>query len=235
VVNLGGASIAGRRWNEAYKRRIQTSRVIPTGVIATAVAAAGVPVLLNASAAGWYGDRADVEVDERTPSSVDFLGKTSAAWEAATRPAAEGGARVVRLRTSHVFGPGALMLQRLVPVFKLCLGGRFGSGRQYLPWISLRDWTSAVIMLLDADIEGPVNLVGPTPATNREFTKALATVLHRPAPWVVPGWAAKAIAGEAAVELLRGAKVRPRVLEEAEFPYRDRTILDALRWALDGR
>ncbi|GAB3649954.1 epimerase [Glycomyces tarimensis] len=232
VVNLCGASIGGRRWNDAYKQRLRTSRIIPTKVIAEAVAAAGVPLLMNASAVGWYGDRADVPVDETTPAAADFLGRLALDWESATAPAQEAGARVVRLRTGHVLGPNSELLARLAPTYKFFLGGRFGSGRQYLPWISERDWVGAVQFLMDADVTGPVNLVGPTPATNREFTKSMAAVLHRPAPWAIPGWAARLVAGEAATELLRGAKVRPTVLEGKGFDYRDETVLDALDYAL---
>ncbi|WP_100446258.1 TIGR01777 family oxidoreductase [Glycomyces xiaoerkulensis] len=234
VVNLCGAPIAGRRWNAAYKERIRASRVVPTRVLAEAVARAGAPVLVNASATGWYGDRADVPVDESSPASADYLGKTSLAWESATAPAQESGARVIRLRTGHVLGPGSPLLAKLVPVYKFLLGGRFGDGRQYLPWISLRDWTGAVRSLIEGDVTGPVNLVGPTPATNREFTRAMAAVLHRPAPWIIPGWAARIVAGEAAVELLRGARVKPAVLRSQGYEYRDRTVLDALRWALQA-
>ncbi|WP_199042152.1 TIGR01777 family oxidoreductase [Glycomyces salinus] len=232
VVNLCGVPIAGRRWNEAYKKRIAASRVIPTRVLAEAVAAAGTPALLNASAIGWYGDRANVQVDESTPAAADYLGKTCLAWETATKAARQAGARVVRLRTGHVLGPGSPLLAKLAPVFKLCIGGRFGDGRQYLPWISLRDWTAAAVFLLESDVSGPVNMVGPTPATNREFTKSMAAVLHRPAPWVIPGWAARLVAGEAAVELLRGAKIDPAVLRENGFAHRDATVLDALDHAM---
>ncbi|THV39509.1 TIGR01777 family oxidoreductase [Glycomyces buryatensis] len=236
VVNLCGVPIAGQRWNEAYKRRIRTSRVVPTEVLAEAVARAGVPVLVNASAVGWYGDRAAVPVDESTPASTDYLGRTCLAWEQATAAAKDAGARVVRLRTSHVLGPDSPLLAKFVPVFKLCMGGRFGNGQQYLPWISLRDWVNAVVLLLEDGTSGAVNLVGPNPVTNREFTRSLGTALHRPTPWIIPGWAVKLVAGEAAVELLRGAKVRPAVLEEAGFAYQDRTVLDALKWALaEGR
>lgn len=232
VVNLGGVPIAGRRWNAAYKQRIRTSRVVPTKVLSEAVARAEVPLLINASAIGWYGDRADVPVDERTPAAADFLGRTSLAWEEATAPASEAGVRVVKLRTGHVLGPESALLAKLVPVYKWFLGGRFGDGRQYVPWVSERDWVRAVEFLIDGEVSGPVNMVGPTPATNREFTRAMAAVLRRPAPWIIPGWAAKLVAGEAAVELLRGARIRPSVLESAGFEYRDRSVLDALEWTL---
>lgn len=234
VVNLCGAGIGDKRWTPAYKGLIQASRIEPTRVLAEAVAAAGVPVLLNGSAMGFYGDGGELsEVDESAPAAEDYLGRTCVRWEAAAEAAAD--ARVVFLRTTHVFGPGSLMLKRLVPLFKLGLGGRFGNGRQYLPWISLLDWTRAVELLLTAEVSGPANLAGPTPITNREFVAALGSVLGRPAPWAVPGFALRIAAGEAAVELLRGPRIRPRVLEDAGFVWEHASMTDTLRWALDRR
>jgi uncharacterized protein (TIGR01777 family) len=233
VVNLCGVSVGDQRWNAAFKKRLETSRVIPTRVLAEAVAAAQVPVMVNASAAGWYGDRADVEVDESTPAAADFLGRLSLKWESATAPAEEAGARVVRLRTGHVLGPDSVLLDRFVPFWKCFLGGRFGSGKQYLPWISLRDWVGAAVTAIEDDsIRGPVNMVGPTPATNREFTRALGAVLGRPTPWIIPGWAVKLVAGEAAVELLRGSKIKPAALQANGYEYQDQTLFEAMRYAL---
>ncbi|GAA1669587.1 TIGR01777 family oxidoreductase [Glycomyces endophyticus] len=232
VVNLCGASIGGRRWNDAYKQRLKTTRVVPTTVLATAVAQAGVPTLVNASAMGWYGDRADLEVDESFPAAADFLGRLCLAWEQAAAPAAEAGARVAYLRTGHVLGPGSLLVARLAPAWKLLLGGRFGSGRQYLNWISLRDWTAAAKTIIEGDVSGPVNMVGPHAVRNKDFAKALGAALHRPAPWIIPGWAVKVVAGEAAVEMLRGSNIRPRKLEEMGFEYQDQTVFEALRTAI---
>ncbi|HEY1180317.1 MAG TPA: TIGR01777 family oxidoreductase [Phytomonospora sp.] len=231
VVNLCGAGVGDKRWTPAYKGLIQASRIEPTRVLAEAVAAAGVPVLLNGSAVGYYGDGGELsEVDESAPAADDFLGKTCARWEAAAAAASDS--RVVFLRSTHVFGPGAVMLKRLVPLFKLGLGGRFGNGEQYLPWISLLDWTRAAVFLLTHEVAGPVNMAGPTPITNRDFVAALASALRRPAPWAVPGFALKIAAGEAAVELLRGVRVRPRALEDAGFVWEHASMTDTLGWAL---
>ncbi|GIG69092.1 TIGR01777 family oxidoreductase [Phytomonospora endophytica] len=231
VVNLCGAGIGDKRWTPAYKGLLQASRIEPTRVLAEAIAAAGVPVLLNGSAVGYYGDGGELpEVDESAPAADDFLGRLCQRWEAAAAAASDS--RVVFLRSTHVFGPGALMLKRLVPLFKMGLGGRFGNGEQYLPWISLLDWTRAVEFLLTNDVAGPVNLAGPTPITNREFVAALAGALGRPAPWAVPGFALKIAAGEAAVELLRGVRVRPRALEDAGFVWEHASMTDTLGWAL---
>lgn len=233
VVNLCGVNVGAQRWNEAFKKRLEASRVIPTRVLATAVAEAKVPALVNASAAGWYGDRADVEVDETTPAATDFLGRLCLKWESATAPAEEAGARVVRLRTGHVMGPDSVLLARFVPAWKWFLGGRFGSGKQYMPWISLRDWVGAAVFAIENEaIAGPVNMVGPNPVRNREFARALGAAVHRPAPWIIPGWAVKLVAGEAAVELLRGAKIKPGVLQANGYQHKDETIFEALRHAL---
>jgi uncharacterized protein (TIGR01777 family) len=210
--------------------------VIPTKVLATAVAEAKVPAMVNASASGYYGDRADVEVDESTPASTEFLGRLALDWESATAPAEEAGARVVRLRTGHALGPDSLLLARFVPAWKCFLGGRFGSGKQYMPWISLRDWVGAAVSLIEHDeVAGPVNMVGPNPVRNLEFAKALGAAVHRPTPWIIPGWAVKLVAGEAAVELLRGAKMKPRVLQANGYQYQDETVFEALRYALHDR
>lgn len=234
VVNLCGVNVGAQRWNAAFKKRLESSRVIPTRVLATAVAEAKVPVLVNASAMGFYGDRADVEVDESTPGSTEFLGRLAQAWEAATAPAEKAGARVVRLRTGHVLGPDSVLLERFIPPWKCFLGGRFGSGKQYMPWISLRDWVSAAVFLIENPaVSGPVNMVGPNPVRNREFAKALGAAVHRPAPWIIPGWAVKLVAGEAAVEILRGAKIKPGVLQANGFEYQDETVFEALRYALN--
>lgn len=231
AVNLCGVGVADHRWTPAYKGLIRASRTEPTRVLAEAVAAAGVPVLLNGSAVGYYGG-SESEVDETAPPATDFLGATCRLWEEATAPASAAGSRVVRLRTGVVLGPEAAVMKRLVPIVRFGLGGRFGSGRQWFTWVSERDWVNATMMLLTADIEGPVNIVGPTPATNADLVKALGSALGRPTPWVVPGFALKLILGEAAVELLRGARVRPRVLENAGYVWSHASVTDTVRWAL---
>lgn len=235
VINLGGVGVADKRWTLAYKQLIKDSRVIPTRVLAEAVAQAKVPNFINASAVGWYGDCGSRPVDESDRHAKDFLGRTCKAWEDATDPAAKAGARVVRLRTGHVMAPDALMLQRLLPLFRFGLGGKFGSGQQYLPWISLSDWLGAVQHICDHKVEGPANLVGPTPATNAQFTAALAKVMHRPALFAIPGPAIKLAVGEAASELLRGARVEPAVLKDNGYKFRHSTIDEALSWAVYSR
>ncbi|MGH8793460.1 MAG: TIGR01777 family oxidoreductase [Stackebrandtia sp.] len=234
VVNLCGAGVPDKRWSPSYKQLIRDSRTKPTHAVASAVAEAGVPLLINASAVGFYGDTGDREVDESAPPADDFLGVTCRLWEEAAAPAVAAGTRVAFLRTGHVMAPDSFMLKRMLPVYKLGLGGKFGSGDQYFPWVSLEDWLGGVEFILDGDLSGPVNLTGPTPATNADFTRALGRAVHRPAPWRVPGFALKLLAGEAAVELLRGAKIRPAALLDAGYVFAHLTVFAALEWAVAG-
>ncbi|MGY1813107.1 TIGR01777 family oxidoreductase [Blastococcus sp. SYSU D00820] len=239
VVNLAGVGIADRRWSEKHKQAVLRSRVDATATISQALAdaAAADParerVLLSGSAVGWYGDTGDRIVDERAPAGADFLSSVCEQWEAATAAAAAApGVRMVTLRTGLVLGRGGL-LGRLAPLFRLGLGGRLGSGRQYWPWISLRDEVDAIRFLLTAPVSGPVNLTAPGPVTNAEFTRVLAQVLDRPAVLPVPGIALRIALGEfAAVGVLAGQRAVPAALESAGFTWTHRDLGAALRAAL---
>jgi uncharacterized protein (TIGR01777 family) len=232
VVNLCGSSL-DRRWNGARKQAIRDSRVEPTEVLAAAVAAHGVPTLLNASAVGYYGDTGDREVDETAPPGHGFLAEVCRDWEDATA-AAEATSRVVRLRSGPVLSPSGGLLGRLRPLFRLMLGGRIGSGRQYLSWISLDDEVGAIGFLLEhPEVSGPVNLVGPRPVTNQQFTEALARAVGRPAPFAVPASALTALFGEAAEEmLLSGPRAVPAVLPRHGYQFHHNTIDEALAAAV---
>ncbi|WP_280501871.1 TIGR01777 family oxidoreductase [Nocardia farcinica] len=230
VINLCGAPVAAQRWTPEYRQELRDSRILPTRVLARAVAERGVPVLLNASAAGWYGDSGDAEVDEHTPNADDFLGTMCRDWEAAAAPAAEAGARVVLLRTSNVLAADSMMEQGLRPLFKLGLGGKFGTGRQYVPWITLADWLSAVRWLLVEQVSGPVNLVAPEAVTNAVFTKAFARALRRPALITVPGTLLKLIGGEAGAELLHGHRMVPKALVGSGFEFAHPTLESGLAY-----
>jgi uncharacterized protein (TIGR01777 family) len=234
AVNLAGANV-GRRWTAAYKRTIRDSRVDTTATLARAVAAADPrpAVLLNASAVGWYGDTGDRMVDEEAPAGEGFLADVSRAWEAATAPAEDAGVRVVRLRTGLPLDKRGGLLKPLLLPFRLGLGGRLGNGRQYLPWISLPDWLGAVRFLLDRpDIAGPVNLTGPEPVTNAEFTRALGAALHRPTLFPVPAPALRLVLGEFAGEALGSQRVMPAVLTRAGYPFAHPDVTAALAHAL---
>jgi hypothetical protein len=229
VVNLCGAGVADRRWTHARKQVLLDSRVEPTEVLAAAVADAGIPLLVNASAVGWYGDTGDREVDETEPAGGGFLAALCRQWEAAADRAREAGVRVVHLRVGHVLAADGGLLARLRPLYRLGLGGRLGNGRQYMPWIHLSDVVSAIrFVLTDGSVSGPVNLSAPAPVTNAELTRALARALHRPAPWMVPRFALRIVIGEVADEILFGQRVLPRALLDAGFTFRHTEIDEAL-------
>jgi uncharacterized protein (TIGR01777 family) len=239
VVNLAGEPIRPRPWTRAYKERLLTSRLDSTLTVseAFAVAAAGDPtrrrVLLSASAVGYYGDTGDRPIDENTPPGSDFLAALCVRWEAATAPAEDAGVRVALLRTGLVIGRGAMLMQVLGLVFKAGLGGRLGSGRQYWPWISLRDEIDAIRFLLTADVSGPVNLTAPTPVTNAEFTRELGRVVHRPTVLAVPGFAISAALGEfARSSILGGQRPSSAKLTGAGFTFTHTQLDEALRAAL---
>ncbi|WP_029108736.1 TIGR01777 family oxidoreductase [Mycobacterium sp. URHD0025] len=233
VVNLCGIGVAEKRWSGAFKQSLRDSRIGPTEVLAGAVGDAGVPVLINASAVGYYGDTRDRVTDESAPEGHGFLAGLCADWEAATAPAVAAGSRVVLLRTGLVMAPSGGMVNRLKPLFSLGLGARLGNGRQYIPWISLEDEVRAVLFAMSTEsLSGPVNLTGPAPVTNAEFTAALGRALNRPTPVMVPGFALRTLLGELADEgLLVGQRAIPAALEHAGFTFHHKTVREALAYA----
>jgi len=233
VVNMCGVGVADKRWSGAVKQSLRDSRIDPTEVIAQAVTDAGVPVLINASGVGYYGDTEGRIVDESASAGTGFLAQLSADWEAATTPARDAGVRVVLARTGLVLSPTGGLLSKLRPLFALGLGGRLADGRQYMPWISLDDEIRALQFAIDdATLTGPVNLTGPDPVTNSEFTAALGRAVRRPTPWLVPGFALRTLLGEFAEEgLLGGQRAIPAALERAGFTFHHSTIGEALAYA----
>ena len=233
VVHLAGAGIGDKRWSDSYRREILESRTVTTDLLARTLAGLETPpaVLLSGSAIGWYGDRGDELLDESSSGSTGFLAEVCQAWEAATQPAEAAGIRVAHLRTGIVLSPAGGALRKLLPLFRLGLGGRFGNGRQWQSWISIDDHIRAVEYLLTADIAGAVNLTAPGAVTNRDFTKVLAQVLHRPAVMTVPSFAPKLLlGGELADALLfTGQRVQPARLQSSGFEFRHPTLDGALR------
>jgi uncharacterized protein len=235
-VHLSGAGVGDKRWSPAYREVIRRSRVETTAAVARAVAEAGTPVLLSGSAIGFYGDRGATEVDETSGPGGGFLSDVCVEWEAAAAPARDR-TRLVVLRTGVVVGrvDGELdpLLARLVPLVKAFLGAPVGNGRQYLSWIALDDWTSAVRHLLTSSVEGPVNLVAPAAVTNRALTRELGRALHRPTlPIGVPGPVVRVVAGGLADEALGSQRVVPRVLEQEGLYYQHPDLASALAVAL---
>ena len=190
VVNLCGVNVGQKRWSGAFKQSLRDSRIGPSEVLSHAVVDAGVPVLVNASAVGFYGDSGSTPVDESAGPGRNFLARLTVDWEAATAVASQSGVRVVLARTGLVMAQSGGMLGRLKPLFSLGLGARLGNGRQYLSWISLEDQVRALLFAVFHDeLSGPVNVTGPAPVTNAEFTTALGRTLNRPTALVVPGFA----------------------------------------------
>ncbi|BBY30587.1 TIGR01777 family oxidoreductase [Mycolicibacterium sediminis] len=232
VVNMCGVGVGDKRWSGAFKQSLRDSRIGPTEVLSNAVAEAGVPVLVNSSAVGYYGDTRDRIADETAPPGDGFLARLCVDWEAATAEARRAGTRVVMVRTGLVLSRTGGVLGRLRPLFGFGLGARLGNGRQYMPWISLEDEIRALLFTIDEDVSGPVNLTGPAPVTNAEFTSALGRAVHRPAVLPAPAFVLRAALGEFADEgLLGGQRAIPAVLERAGFEFRHNTIGEALAYA----
>lgn len=237
VVNLCGVNIGKRRWSGAFKQSLRDSRIAPTEVLAHAVVDAGVATLVNASAVGFYGNTKDRVVDENDRAGTGFLAQLCEDWEAATLPAQYGGARVVLARTGLVFSPAGGVLGRLRPLFRAGLGARLGGGRQYMSWITLEDEVRALLFaIFNAELSGPVNMTGPAPVTNAEFTTAFGHAVNRPTPLMVPGFAIRAALGEFADEgLLTGQRAIPAALERAGFVFHHNTVGEALAYATAHR
>lgn len=236
VINLAGAGVGDKRWTAQYKKVLVDSRVDSTHTLARAIAAAPrrPGVLLNSSAVGYYGDTGERAVDESSPAGEGFLADLCKVWEAATRPAEDAGTRVVLLRTGLPLARDGGLLKPLYVQFRLFAGGPMGSGRQYMPWISVPDWLDAVTFTLDRELSGPVNLTGPQPVTNAEFSAALARVMHRPSLLPVPGFALRAAVGEFGGEALASQRVLPAVLVREGFSFAHRTVDEALQQALSS-
>jgi len=228
VVNLCGAGVGDKRWNSRYREVIRTSRVRPTELLAGAAARTGVPVLVNASAVGYYGPTGNEVVDESAHAGTTFLAGVCVDWEKATTKAQDAGVRVVNLRTGLVLGREGGLLPKLSLITRLFAGGRLGSGRQYYPWISATDEIDAIRHLLITQVQGPANLTAPHPVTNAEFTRELGRALHRPTPWVVPTFALRLAVGDFAQEIVTGQNAVPTVLADSGFAFRHPTLAEAL-------
>jgi uncharacterized protein len=234
VVALSGAGVGDHRWTPAYKRTLLTSRLDSVGTIARAVADSDGPrVLVSASAVGYYGDTGDRPIDDTAPPGNGFLADLCTQWEAATAPADTADIRVAKLRTGLVLSSAGGLLKRLKPIVQLGVAGRLGSGRQYMPWISLADEVAAIQHVLDHDLHGSVNLTGPAPVRNADFMSALGELLHRPTVLPTPAFALRVVLGEFAEDTLTGQRALPAKLQQSDFAFQHADIKSALRWALE--
>jgi uncharacterized protein (TIGR01777 family) len=232
VVHLAGQSVA-TRWTPANKERILRSRVDGTRLLSQTLSDLDrrPQVLITASAIGYYGDRGEETLREDSPAGAGFLAEVCRSWEAATEPAREAGVRVAMMRLGIVLSPNGGALSKMLTPFRLGLGGRIGSGRQYWSWITLDDVVHTIHHVLDTPtLRGPVNVVSPLPVRNREFTRLLAKVLRRPAILPVPAFALRLLLGRMADEgLLASARVEPARLETTGYVFRYPELESALR------
>jgi uncharacterized protein len=230
VVHLLGETLA-QRWSDAAKREIRDSRVLATRNLVAALATlpdeARPRTLVSQSAAGWYGPRGSERIDEDQPAGDDFLAGVVRDWEAEARKAP--GMRVVLTRTGVVLAPRGGALAKMLPFFKLGIGGPVAGGRQYVPWVHLDDVVGAVVFLLGEQLEGPVNVTAPEPVTNKELSRTLGRVLRRPAFAPVPALAVKTLYGEMATIVTTGQRVVPGRLMELGYEFREPDLEEALR------
>jgi uncharacterized protein (TIGR01777 family) len=238
VIHLAGAGIGDERWTDARKRLILESRTKGTSLLARTLAGLTRPpsVLVSASAIGYYGNRGDEPLDEQSAPGDDFVAGVCVQWEAATTPAADAGIRVARVRSGIVLGREGGVLARMLLPFRLGLGGRIASGRQYMSWISIDDEVGAILHALTQDrVTGPVNLTGPAPVTNAEFTKTLGRVVRRPTVIPTPLLPLRARYGSELVQhlLVEGQRVVPKQLEESDYRFAHPTLEEVLRAAVD--
>jgi uncharacterized protein (TIGR01777 family) len=239
VVHLAGESLGEKKWTPEQKDRILESRVRGTELLATTIAglATRPAVLVSGSAIGFYGDRGDEQLTEASPPPPpgNFLSDVCVAWEAATANAEAAGIRTVHLRTGIVLSKEGGALGRMLLPFKLGLGGRIGSGRQYMSWVSIDDEIGAILHAVDTDaLHGPLNVTGPAPVTNAEFTKALGAAVHRPTVLPTPLAPLKVVYGPELVQrvLVEGQRVLPAGLEASGYRFQHRTIAEAFDAAL---
>jgi hypothetical protein len=233
VVHLLGEQIA-QRWSDDAKREIRDSRILSTRNLVAALGeldqAERPSVLVSQSAVGFYGHRGDERIDESAPAGDDFLARVCAGWEAEASRAEELGVRVVVSRAGVVLSPAGGALEKMLPFFKLGVGGPVAGGKQYVPWVHLDDVVGAILFALDTDAaRGPVNATAPEPVTNADFSKALGRVLHRPAIAPVPALAVRALYGEMAEIVTTGQRAVPARLTELGYSFRRPELENALR------
>ena len=233
VVNVAGASLGGRRWSHAFKAELISSRTDGTTALAKAIAATGRPIaLVNGSAVGYYGDRGDEVLTEQSEGGTGFLSDLVRAWEGSTEPARAAGAPVACVRTGIVLAARGDAFKPLLLLTRLGLGGPLGNGRHYWSWITLRDEVRAIQHVLDNRMEGPVNLTGPEPATQRDIVAEMGRQLHRPTLLPAPAFALRAVLGEMSSDILSSQRALPQRLLDSGFRHEHATLPDAVRWLL---
>jgi len=226
IIHLAGVGVGDKRWSKKYKSEILNSRLLGTTAIANAIAELKPQVFISASAIGWYGESGNRAVVETDRVGDDFLAAVCREWEGAADLA--GDTRTVKIRTGLVLDPTGGALGKMLPLFRLGLGGKLGNGKQWWSWITLHDQIRAIEFLLAHPISGPVNITAPNPVTNQEFTSALARAMRRPAVFPAPAIALKIALGGFSSEILGSKKVMPQVLQDAGFTWDYPHISEAL-------
>lgn len=229
VVNLAGEPV-GQRWSAEVRRRIRDSRVNTTRKVVSALGPG--QVLVNASAVGYYGDRGDEVLTEKSAAGEGFLCDICREWENEAFAARQRGARVAVVRIGLVLGPGGGALEQMVTPFKLGVGGRLGSGKQWMPWVHLEDLCALFEFALSLPVDGIFNGVSPNPVTNADFTRELARALHRPAIFPIPRFAIDLLYGEMAQILFNSQRALPQAAEAANFRFRYEDVAQALKAVL---
>jgi len=217
IIHLAGANVGDKRWSKKYRAEILNSRLLGTTTIASAVNTLKPSLFICASAMGYYGETGNRAVIESDRPGNDFLATVCKEWEGAADLVSD--VRTVKLRTGLVLDPADGALGKMLPLFRFGLGGKMGSGKQWWSWITLHDVIRAITFAIESDISGPINLTSPNPATNQEFTAALARALRRPALLPVPGFALKIALGGFSAEILGSKKVLPQALTDAGFTF----------------
>ena len=236
VVNLAGVGIGDKRWNAEHKREVERSRTDATGTVARALASVKKQTgreirLVNASAVGFYGDRGDEVLTEESAPGQDFLAGVVTRWEEATQPAIDAGLPVAWARTGLVMSPEGGAFSPLLLLGKLGLGGPMGTGREWWPWITIVDEVNALTRLIDdPEIVGPVNLVAPTPARQKDIARELGRALHRPAFVPAPRFALRIIVGEFADSIIASQRLEPQVLTASAFGFEHADLTSAVSW-----
>lgn len=232
VINLAGESLAGGRWTEKRKQRMYSSRVDTTKQLVDAIGRREQKprVLISASAVGYYGDRGDEAITEAAQPGDDFLAALCSHWEDAAKKVIPHGVRLAIMRLGVVLGHGGGALPQMMLPFKLFVGGPVGSGRQVMSWVHRDDVVGATRFVLEhEELSGPINLTAPNPVTNREFSKTLGRVLHRPSFWPVPAFAVRLLFGEMGDTVLKGQRVIPKRLQEFGYEFQSPEVEGALR------
>jgi len=241
IVNLAGVGIGDKKWSQKRMDQILQSRIKATELLSETLSGLksdnGPAVLINASAIGYYGSTGTTRITEETKQGEGFLALVCSEWERSTREAEKAGIRVAHARTGVVLSSSGGLLKRLLPLFKLGIGGQIGSGKQMMSWISLRDEISAISWMIEKEIEGAVNLVSPEPASNLEFTKTLGTLLKRPTILKVPTAALNLLYGKQLVEelMLSSQSVFPKKLLDNNFSFLDASLKDALSYQIGSK